>query len=49
LLDALRDIHAPILLSSNFGCALHLQEGAEASGQALRCLHPVEWIAEQLP
>lgn len=49
LLDALRSSGAGTVLSSNYGCALHLQQGAEANGQALRCMHPVEWIAERLP
>ncbi|NOX76522.1 MAG: (Fe-S)-binding protein [Gammaproteobacteria bacterium] len=47
-LDALRSLNADTLLTSNIGCALHLQAGLREQGQAVEVLHPVTLLARQL-
>jgi hypothetical protein len=36
------------LLTSNTGCALHLDAELEAAGVPVAVRHPVEWIADHL-
>jgi glycolate oxidase iron-sulfur subunit len=45
-LDAIRTAAAPLLLTSNTGCALHLAAGLGIDGPEV--LHPVELLARQL-
>ncbi len=48
-LSALAHSEAPILLTSNIGCALHLAAGLrEAPGRPTEVLHPVELLARQM-
>ncbi|VAW95057.1 Glycolate dehydrogenase, iron-sulfur subunit GlcF [hydrothermal vent metagenome] len=47
-LDALHETQADILVTSNIGCALHLQAGLRERGRALEILHPVTLLARQL-
>lgn len=48
LVDQLRQCGAPVLLTSNTGCALHLSSELRAAGLSVEVRHPVEFIAEQL-
>ena len=47
-LDAVRELDAGILVTSNVGCALHLQAGLREQGRAVELLHPVTLLARQL-
>lgn len=41
-------LQAPILVTTNTGCALHLAAGTREAGLRIEVLHPVELIARQL-
>ena len=43
------DSGAPILVTDNPGCVLHLRGGADAAGIPLRVLHVAEYLAARLP
>ncbi len=47
-LDAFRSLNADTLVTSNIGCALHLQAGLREQGQTVDVLHPVTLLARQL-
>ena len=47
-LDALHDARAEILVTSNIGCALHLQAGLRERGREIEVLHPLTLLARQL-
>lgn len=47
-IKAIRDADADILVTSNIGCAMHLQAGLRQAGIHTRIMHPVSLIAEQL-
>lgn len=46
LVAAARELNLDLLLTSNVGCALHLEERLRASGLDLPLRHPVECLAE---
>ena len=48
LLQQLLELRPRYLLTENIGCALHLAEGALASGLEIEVLHPVELLARCL-
>ena len=35
---------APVVATGNVGCAMHIQSEADARGQNLRVVHPVELL-----
>lgn len=45
--DAISDESA-VILSTNIGCALHLQAAMTQRGRRIRVLHPATWLWEQL-
>ncbi len=45
---AIRHSGARILLSSNFGCAMHLRAACRRAGLKIEILHPLELLARQL-
>lgn len=45
----INDIAPDIVVSSNIGCALHLSAGLRKKNPALRVIHPIELLAQQLP
>ncbi|MBP6735778.1 MAG: (Fe-S)-binding protein [Chromatiaceae bacterium] len=45
---SLAAIQAPILVTTNTGCALHLAAGAQEAGLQVEVLHPVELIDRQM-
>ena len=47
-LDSARDLAADILVTTNIGCALHIQAGLRRQGQALEVIHPLTLLARQL-
>lgn len=47
-LDALQQSGATLLISTNYGCALHLGEGVDQWQLAIEVLHPVTLLARQL-
>jgi glycolate oxidase iron-sulfur subunit len=47
-LTALARLKAPILVTTNTGCALHLQAGAREADLDVEVMHPVELVARQL-
>ncbi len=47
-IEAIRQSGAQILLSTNFGCALHLTEGAQKERFDIEILHPVTLLSRQL-
>lgn len=47
-LDALRELQAEILVTSNTSCALHLAAGIREAGLSIEVAHPVELLARQL-
>lgn len=47
-LEALAELGAEILVTTNTGCALHLAAGVREAGLAVEVLHPLELIARQL-
>ena len=47
-LDALHDARAEILVTSNIGCALHLQAGLRERGRDIEVLHPLTLLARQV-
>ena len=47
-LDALQEAQADILVTSNIGCALHLQAGLRERGREIEVLHPVTLLARQM-
>jgi len=47
-LDALHKTQADILVTSNIGCALHMQAGLRERGREIEVLHPVTLLARQL-
>jgi Fe-S oxidoreductase len=47
-LDWIAGSGAPVLLSDNPGCVLHLEAGVAAAGLQLRVLHPAEFLADRL-
>ncbi|HHH47423.1 MAG TPA: (Fe-S)-binding protein, partial [Gammaproteobacteria bacterium] len=46
--DALHDARAEILVTSNIGCALHLQAGLRERGRDIEVLHPLTLLARQV-
>jgi glycolate oxidase iron-sulfur subunit len=49
LVDQIRRGGVRTLLTSNTGCALHLDAELEAAGVPVAVRHPVEWIVDHLP
>jgi glycolate oxidase iron-sulfur subunit len=49
VLEAIKHTRADILVTSNIGCAMHLQAGLREQGIHIELFHPVEIIAKQLP
>ncbi len=47
-LDALHEAGADLLVTTNYGCALHLAEGMEKRGTPIEVIHPVTLLARQL-
>ncbi len=47
-LEALQQSRASLLLTTNYGCALHLAEGLLKTGNPVETLHPVTLLARQL-
>ncbi len=45
---SLASLRAPILVTTNTGCALHLAAGVREAGLRVEVLHPVELIARQM-
>ncbi len=47
-LDALQQQQADLLLTTNYGCALHFAEGVQQQHRSIEVLHPVTLLARQL-
>ena len=47
-IDALMENGAEVLLTTNYGCALHLAEGAILKNHPIEILHPVSLLSRQL-
>lgn len=47
-LDAIENMQADILVSSNLGCAMHIRQGLLTRGMNTEVRHPVDLLAEQL-
>jgi len=48
-LECVDRTEAPILITDNPGCILHLRGGMHASGRQVRVLHLAEFLAGRLP
>jgi L-lactate dehydrogenase complex protein LldF len=48
-LECVDQTAAPILVTDNPGCVLHMRGGVHASGRSLRVLHIAEYLAARLP
>jgi len=48
IIDDLIKKQADILVTSNIGCAMHIQSGMKQAGLTLDILHPIELVARQL-
>ena len=48
-LASVADAGAPILVTDNPGCVLHLRGGADAAGAPVRVMHVAEYLASRLP
>jgi len=48
-LDAAESTGAPVLVTDNPGCLLHLRGGADAAGSPMRVMHLAEYLATRLP
>ena len=49
LADMIVQVQARALVTSNVGCAMHLAATLARKGHALRVMHPLEVLAQQLP
>lgn len=47
-IDSLIESRAEVLLTTNYGCALHLAEGAILQNHSVEVLHPVSLLSRQL-
>ena len=47
-LDSAQELQADILVTTNIGCALHIQAGLRQQGQRIEVLHPLTLLARQL-
>lgn len=48
-LDSARELQPELLVTTNIGCALHLQAGLREQGMDIEVIHPVTLLARQLP
>jgi glycolate oxidase iron-sulfur subunit len=46
--EQIRKLEADLVVTSNIGCAMQLQAGLKRAGLAIKVLHPVELLAQQL-
>jgi len=46
-LDAIEQLDADILVTSNLGCAMHIRQGLKARGRDIQVQHPVDLMAAQ--
>jgi glycolate oxidase iron-sulfur subunit len=49
LINELRDVKPDILVTSNVGCALHLQQGLRDNGENVEVIHPLSLLNRHLP
>lgn len=47
-LDAIQQSGAEVLVSSNLGCLMHIEDSARRRGMSLRAIHPITLLAERL-